>query len=298
MFYDNYHLISSLYPKNHLANTQLWLIYDTHAQKNRVIKQLLPNFNPTQYQQFIQEFQVYQQLKKLNPAPCAYFFQLMTAHLSADQNWLVLDYYQGKNLQQALIENCLTFNQKIAYLIDACSTIEILHSQGFIHCDIKPSNLFISESPPDSPLELPLELPLKLLDFGLARPIDRKSQSGITAGTPAYMSPEQFTGEVITYQSDYYSLGIVIYEILLGHKPFSAKPSNTWTLQDWAIAHCQTPIPTLMDINSPNFLPTNFSLRIRVALQSVFNLLLAKFPQNRPKDLSTIISRLKNLEKI
>lgn len=290
MFYDNYHLISPLYPKNHLAHTQLWLIYDTHAQKNRVIKQLLPNFNPTQYQQFVQEFQVYQQLKKLNHAPYAYFFQLMTAHLSADKNWLVLDHYQGKNLQQTLIENCLTFNQKIAYLIDACIAIEILHSQGFIHCDIKPSNLFISESPPD--------LPLKLLDFGLARPIDSTSHSGMTAGTPAYMSPEQFTGKVITYQSDYYSLGIVMYEILLGQNPFLTKLSNTWTLQDWAIAHCQTPIPTPMNINSPNFLSPSISLHIRVALQPIFNVLLAKFPQNRPKDLSAIISRLKNLEKI
>lgn len=177
MFYDNYRLIKLLRPKNILANTQLWLAYDLIGQKNVVIKQLLANSTPTQYHQFFQEYQVYQQLQQLNAAQRTYFFHLHNSHLIPPQHGLVFDHYQGYTLRQLQIADSLTFNQKISYLLAMCTAVEILHSQGIVHCDIKPSNILICH------------YSIKLFDFGLAKSADNAEISLRTAGTPRYMSP-------------------------------------------------------------------------------------------------------------
>lgn len=271
MFDDNYRLIAPLQPKNTLANTQLWQAVHLPTQKKVVIKQLLSDFSPLQYQQFYQENLVYQTLENLNPSQKTYFFNILNAKISAQENWLIFEHYQGQTLKQALAENSLNFPQKIAYLIELCHALDALHSQGFIHSDIKPSNVFISENQ------------LKLFDFGLAKNIDNLSPQSQTAGTPAYMSPEQFNGDVLTYQSDYYSLGILMYETLVGKKPFLAT-----TLESWAIQHCQTSISPI----------DGFSAELNCQLNSLFDQLLAKFPYNRPKNLAVIKNLLENLQKL
>lgn len=271
MFNDNYRLIAPLQSKNPLANTQLWQAVDLMTHKKVVIKQLLPQFNDLQYQQFFQEYQVYQALKTLTPSQKPYFFHLLNAKFSAQENWLVFEPYQGQTLKHALAENHYIFSQKIEYLIQLCHALEILHLQGFIHSDIKPSNVFISENR------------LKLFDFGLAKKVNNFASRLHTAGTPAYMSPEQFHGEALTYQSDYYSLGVVIYETLVGKKPFLAE-----NITDWAIQHCQTPVPQI----------DGFSAEVNCRLNVLFYQLLAKLPHNRPKNLSIIKDLLENLQKL
>ena len=88
------------------------------------------------------------------------------------------------------------------------------HAQGLVHRDVKPSNIL---------LENGVER-VKLTDFGLARAIDDASltQSGVVAGTPQYMSPEQARGEAVDHRSDLFSLGSVLYFACAGHSPFRA----------------------------------------------------------------------------
>ncbi|HEY7425277.1 MAG TPA: serine/threonine-protein kinase, partial [Gemmataceae bacterium] len=89
------------------------------------------------------------------------------------------------------------------------------HAQGIIHRDIKPSNIL---------LEPGTETKVKLTDFGLARAADDASltQSGVVAGTPLYMAPEQAQGDPIDHRTDLFSLGSVFYVMLTGRPPFRA----------------------------------------------------------------------------
>ena len=133
--------------------------------------------------------------------------------------YLVMEYIPGKTLQQWLDEHgpldpvdVLKFGQQIAAGLAAA------HAQGLIHRDIKPANILIDTS---------IEARIKITDFGLARAVDDASmtQSGVIAGTPMYMAPEQARGQTLDHRADLFSLGTVLYTMASGRPPFRA--SNT-----------------------------------------------------------------------
>jgi serine/threonine-protein kinase len=91
--------------------------------------------------------------------------------------------------------------------------LDYAHNQGVIHRDIKPANLLYN----------PKEGSLKISDFGVARLTDNnRTKTGIVLGTPMYMSPEQLGAETLTGLSDLFSLGVTLYELLIGEVPFKA----------------------------------------------------------------------------
>jgi len=114
-----------------------------------------------------------------------------------------------------------------------CRGLQVAHEQGIIHRDIKPQNVLIDHKGE-----------VKLMDFGIARMAEAKegmTQAGLIVGTPHYMSPEQVQGKQLDPRSDVYSVGILIYEMLVGVKPFAA-PSLTAVLT----AHItETPKPAI-----------------------------------------------------
>ena len=96
---------------------------------------------------------------------------------------------------------------------DVAEALDYAHNQGVIHRDIKPANLLYN----------PKEGSLKISDFGVARITDNnKTKTGIVLGTPMYMSPEQLGAEKLTGLSDLFSLGVTLYELLVGEVPFKA----------------------------------------------------------------------------
>jgi hypothetical protein len=118
--------------------------------------------------------------------------------------------------------------QAIAIATQMANALAYAHQQGVIHRDIKPSNILLTEA--GHPV---------LSDFGIARAMyegSRLTKTGITMGTPEYMSPEQAQGENIDSRSDIYSLGVVLYEMLTGVAPFSAETP-------WAILFQQVNTP-------------------------------------------------------
>lgn len=132
--------------------------------------------------------------------------------------YIVLQYIEGLNLAE-IIEHSAPFHPQAAALImrEVCLAIRHAHDNSILHRDIKPTNILIS-----------LKGEVRISDFGVARGEDSPNltSTGTVVGTPFYMSPEQAEGKKLTLQSDIYSLGIVLYEMVTGKKPFSGGNSQ------------------------------------------------------------------------
>jgi len=128
------------------------------------------------------------------------------------QEYIAMEFLDGPNLKE-LLEMGVSFS--LAEVIDigvqVLSGLAACHTQGVIHRDIKPANV----------VKLPSGT-VKLADFGIARILTDAtiSRTGTVVGTPNYMSPEQVRGEELSFSSDLFSLGVVLYELLTRHKPF------------------------------------------------------------------------------
>jgi serine/threonine protein kinase len=132
---------------------------------------------------------------------------------SGKSYYLVMEHVDGKDLR-TIIDYFAPLPLHIASLIirEIAKGLEYTHVKGIIHRDIKPSNILIS-----------YQGDVKLIDFGVAKDEtpSRLTLTGMIVGTPSYMSPEQANGEKISSQSDIYSLGVLLYEMVTGIKPFS-----------------------------------------------------------------------------
>ena len=187
--------------------------------------------------------------------------------------YLVMQYVPGRSLQARVDEDGpLGIEEILRIGMQAASGLAAAHRQGLVHRDVKPSNIL---------LENQVERAV-LTDFGLARTIDDASltQTGILAGTPHYMSPEQATGGPIDHRSDLFSLGAVLYFMATGHAPFRA----TGTL---AVLHriCNERHRPVWQLNkdSPD------------ELCDVIDRLLEKKPSRRPASAEAVQQELSDL---
>lgn len=129
--------------------------------------------------------------------------------------FIVMEYIAGKTLQQMHEEKGpFSIDEVVAIGHQIASGLGAAHATGLIHRDIKPGNILVEDGTHR----------VKITDFGLARTADDASitQSGVIAGTPLYMSPEQARGEPLDYRSDLFSLGSVLYVLCTGRPPFRA----------------------------------------------------------------------------
>jgi serine/threonine-protein kinase len=137
--------------------------------------------------------------------------------------FIVMEMLEGKTLADVLTSTGrVALHRAVEYIIDACEGLAEAHSRGIVHQDVKPANLFLVTGPDGRPS-------VKLLDFGIAtirskeREADPKS-SHPSLGTPAYLSPEQLrNSQLVDHRADIWSLGCVLYELLVGDRPFRAK---------------------------------------------------------------------------
>ena len=126
--------------------------------------------------------------------------------------YIVLEYVEGETLKELIRrEGPLEITQAIAYAIEIARALGAAHERMIVHRDVKPQNILIS-----------VEGGAKITDFGIARTLTEEAltMAGRVLGTTDYVSPEQALGEPVTGQSDLYSLGVVLYEMLTGGVPF------------------------------------------------------------------------------
>jgi eukaryotic-like serine/threonine-protein kinase len=138
---------------------------------------------------------------------------------SGNLPYLVMEYVEGASLIEYADVNDLSFNERLVLFQKTCAAVSYAHKNLVIHRDLKPSNILVGKD--GEP---------KLLDFGIAKTLNQTNNSEFTthnfAFTPDYASPEQIRGEKLTTATDVYSLGVILYELLTGQRPYRTTSKN------------------------------------------------------------------------
>ena len=190
---------------------------------------------------------------------------------SAGIGFLIMEYVPSKSLADLFhSKGAMDPIELLPILIQAARGLFVAHSHGVIHRDVKPANIMVSDTGE-----------VKITDFGVSYSTGQGqiTQDGMVVGTAQYISPEQAQGQQATPQSDIYSLGVVAYEGLAGHRPFTGT-----TPVDIAAAHVNNPVPPL---------PDSVDVQLREFVMSM----LAKDPLDRPKDALVVSRTLARIER-
>src|SRR5213078_2878252 len=184
------------------------------------------------------------------------------------QYFLVMEYIHGPTLKQLIGQRRqLQAREAIEIALQVCSVLQVAHTRGFIHRDIKPQNIMLAWGGGTGSLNNGGAW-VKLTDFGIVRVAEDAglTNSGIVLGTADYLSPEQARGETLTGSSDLYSLGVVMFEMLAGRPPFVGPTAVSIAMQ-----HASANPPSLRQFN-----PT-----IPVSVEKIVMKTLEKEPEDR-----------------
>jgi tRNA A-37 threonylcarbamoyl transferase component Bud32 len=186
--------------------------------------------------------------------------------------YIVFEYVEGETLKDR-IRRCgrLQIDESVAYAIEIARALSAAHARNIVHRDIKPQNVLIDE-----------EGSAKVTDFGIARSLDEEglTADGRVLGTTDYVSPEQALGHPVTGQSDIYSLGIVLFEMLTGDVPFHGE--NQVAV---AMKHVREPLPDVQ-VRRPE---------ISASLGRVLDRMTDKDLEHRHPDVETLMDDLEEV---
>ena len=191
--------------------------------------------------------------------------------------FIAMEYVDGRPLTDYLAaSDALPLAGKIGIIRQVAEALAHAHERGVLHRDIKPGNILIAR-----------DGQVKVTDFGIGKfttaATSEMTRTGLIVGSPAYMSPEQVKGEKLDGRSDLFALGVVLYELLTGTRPF---PGDSITTLVYQILHTEPRDPLELKADLP------------VATREVMARLLAKQPDKRPPDAKEFIRELKRIEKI
>ena len=181
---------------------------------------------------------------------------ILTVHDSGEdggQLWFTMPFIKGETLADRIMrEGPLPMADALRIAREAADALDYAHREGVIHRDIKPENILLSDGH------------ALVADFGIARAL--RGTDGGQAGSPAYLSPEQATGGVVDARADIYSLGAILYEMLLGEPPFTGATPQAVI----ARAITESPRP-----------PRNVRPSVSVAVEALTLRALARAPEQR-----------------
>lgn len=166
-----------------------------------------------------------------------------------EQSYLVMEYVNGGTLEPyAKVDNLLPVSKVLEMMFKACKALDHAHRRGVIHRDIKPANILLAGG-----------TDIKISDFGTALQATAETTQVNGVGSPAYMSPEQCQEKPLTVQTDIFSLGVVMYQMLTGSLPFKANNNYSVVFQ---ILNVDPPPPSVF---RPE-IPSSVDLIVRRAL--------------------------------
>ena len=177
------------------------------------------------FERFLQEYEIVRRLRHPNVV------RIHDLGLMDDHAFIVMEYFAGGDLRRRM-RAPLSLREALGYALEIARALEAVHAAGVRHRDLKPGNVMVRD-----------DGSLALIDFGLAKHealAFEITDTGMIFGTPHYMSPEQGHGQATDERSDLYSLGVVLYEMLVRSKPYDA--DNPMAI---IYLHARSPVPRL-----------------------------------------------------
>ncbi len=179
----------------------------------------------------------------------------------ADLMYMAMEMLHGIDLRTRIARSIPPVTETLALVTQVAEGLAFAHEHGVVHRDVKPGNIMIVRGEH-----------AKIMDFGIARLqlSDIKTQTGVLLGTPRYMSPEQIAGRAIDQRSDLFSLGAVLYEMLVGKPPFSGTDTaqlmyNIATVPHTAPSRFNRDVPPLLDLIVARALEKDYAGRYQSA---------------------------------
>jgi serine/threonine protein kinase len=210
----NYRLIS---PLGAGGMGEVWRAEDTRLQREVAIKILAdPIANDPEWKaRFLREARIIAQLNHPNIAT------IYAIEQEGDKVFIAMELIEGESLGTILGRGSMELHDAVRIIRQVADALEDAHFKGIVHRDIKPDNVIVTRA----------KRVAKVLDFGIAKQVGANAskntpaltQGGMIVGTPYYMSPEQALGKPLDQRSDLFSLGVLLYEMLAGHRPFTGE---------------------------------------------------------------------------
>ncbi len=162
--------------------------------------------------------------------------------------YIIMEYVEGKPLMEYVSDNELNLEQRLELFIDLCEAVDYAHRNFVMHRDLKPGNILVTNHGI-----------VKVIDFGIAKILEDDSGEedltimGYIPLTPAYASPEQLKGEPLTVASDIFSLGVILYQLVSGNKPYPGSTKSNMALAERI--HHRSALPKPSSKLDPNIAP-------------------------------------------
>jgi serine/threonine-protein kinase len=191
----------------------VYLVEDSAIQEEIILKILNPqlSLDETAARRFVQELRLTRKISHRNVIRIHDFLDLGGVHAVS------MEYFPGTDLGHLMDREApLTVTRGLGIAAQVCAGLAAAHAEGVIHRDIKPPNILVGAGDE-----------VRLVDFGLASAQQnagsRLTKSGLLIGTPEYMAPEQISGAAADHRADLYAVGIVMYEMFSGERPYTAE---------------------------------------------------------------------------
>jgi serine/threonine-protein kinase len=250
---------------------EVFLAWDERLERRVAIKRIRRDSDSSleQRERFRREARM---AARLSHSAIVQIYDLVT---EGDEDAIVMEYVEGRTLAERLAGERLTTAEALRLFLEIATGLAAAHEAGLIHRDLKAANVIVTGAGH-----------AKILDFGLARPVDLSddtslTRQGIVVGTLLSMSPEQARGQDLDERSDLFSLGVLLYQMLTGRSPFQGKDPV-----DVLHRVVYEPPPNLRSLR-PDLAPE---------LASLLDRLLAKDRQLRPGSAREVIATLESLE--
>jgi hypothetical protein len=246
---------------------KVYKVRNVLSDRIEAMKVLLPNLADQQElaDRFLREIKVLASLNHSNIAV------LRTALMIDNQLVMIMEYVEGTTLAARLEQETISWKDALNYIDQVLAALSYAHKQNVIHRDIKPANMMLTPSGA-----------IKLMDFGIARSGKDPglTVTGTTVGSLAYMSPEQVNCEPIDARSDLYSVGVSLYEMVTGQRPF--KGDSNFSIMQAQLQ--QTPRP-----------PIEVKAGLPESLNQIILMAMSKEPAQRFQSADAFRNALKNV---